>query len=382
MGRPKKQPAQIVKLAVPSGTEDEQNDAIAAAEAALSNGSLSTVEEPEDSQVTPAETEIDDLLSELPDANKVNVYRISQNGMAEYVGTGDPRVVCEQEYIRANYGAGKYRLLIYVKGKYAKVHTLVVGAGIPGAPAIIPHINTNLGGSGEVGLLRQQLEQQHTLMLSIINAKQSGGEKIGDIVAAVSAMQKLTQAPPPADPMGGMNAMLGVISKLMEIAKPEPAVDEKTSWVRFAQEALSALPLVLDRAKGMIQATQAPPTAQAADERGNIAVVTETERASHLLKQGIGFLKGKILKGQDPSDWVTYVLNQLDDSTWRTIALEVINRPWEQLELLDPEMKIEPFVGWFKSFVSELKEAMMNREPEDETGIHDSLENEKKPSVS
>ena len=367
MAKAHKQPAQIIRVAVPSGTEEEQAEATEAAQAAASGVEVHETEQEEQEP----KSELDQLLSEFPDANKCNIYRIANNGIREYVGVGEPRVVCDMEYLRSNYGPGKYNLLIYTDGKFTKNKTLVIGTGIV-PPAVAPGVLPGSAIPTSIeSILREQIVQLNTLVMSILTKQPQSaqGEKISDIVAAVAAVQQMTQPAAPApNPLAGMETMLTIVQKLMDMAGPPAPVDEKTSWVHFAKEALGALPVVLDRVKGVVTAGSGAPSIDSRE----VPVVTEADRAKQLLKQGIGFLKPKILKGEDHEFWVEYVVRQIDDPSWKTIALEICNTPWEQLEVLDSDLTREPYAQWFKAFVAGVKHELLDKDNAAGSGSDDS----------
>ena len=315
------------------------------------NGSNSAIPgvDPESMENVTWDSEEDELLTKIKSqfagnaAIKIKVYKmISGKSNPVFVFASEENV--DEEQLQESYGGGKYALRFFVDGILKHTHYVEV-ADKP------VKLNGNGNGNGagdahvmQVNMLSQQLQWSQQLLLTLL-------AKPGPIQQPPTPMSELAQGWAMINGGGGSSkglsaeSMITLFTKGLEIGAGKSGdMDWKTAAIQTLKEVVPAITSVVAQVKGVpvvpasVIANQAP-----------VAVVPD-----QMLKDGLGFLKPKIIGGMPVGlalDWV--ISNAADYQQFIAIAM---SKSFEDIVKIDPDLANEPFNTWVRQFLDGLKE--------------------------
>lgn len=289
-------------------------------------------------------------------ANRVKVYVMDKNLEEAYVFASEPRQITE-ERIREHYpDGGKFHLKLFNNSHYITMRTVVLTPSITAQAAVNPAINP-AGNNSDINLLREQINRQHEMLLSMIQqaskAAPTAGPGIVEIITAVREMSAL--APKPPDLTTIFPGMLDMMKSFMDLAKdsvPGAESDWKSGLLKVAGNALEKLPLLLGAMK-MGKQPNGPESAAAGPAD-----------ADAMAKAAIDYLKPKALARKNVLVLVDFLADNFDNPEYHQLALVLLNRPFADFEKLDPEIGQEPCKTWFLTLYTELKKVIANESSE------------------
>lgn len=280
-----------------------------------------------------------EILEQFPDAG-ITVKIFDQSGAYRFTPP-DPRNI-DPELIRKRCGAGNFVGRIYINGKYRQPIDIPIGE-------INPDPNdpqkTTPGDSHS-----QFLEK---LLLTILArepqtpANGNPAPTLLEVVQSLSAVDQLR---------GKQESTLDTFIKGIEIGKGMGDGGGAFDWKQelFRLVAGNA-PTILDGVQALVgQVGQrrnppppSPPVTVAApppegEPEGEQTVIPEI-----YYKEGIAFVKGRLLAGMDPDTIINWVYDNRDVQTYQPFLTAILREPFEYFEKIDAEIGQEPFRSKF-----------------------------------
>ncbi len=285
-----------------------------------------------------------------------------------------------EAYIQTNWGEGRYLLRAYKEGTVIGSKTVHIGPPLQknlpqsaAQPVFVSPPTTDPLISMQIEMMREESRLNRDLMLKMIE-KIGGNEKSGATeLAEVMAMLKPVLTPPA--PTGG--SALSLISEAIPLVKQlielgASGGTEKKGWMDTVREIVPEVAGVLKSMSASRMPVQSVPTAPApvAPYPGGTPVAIPAAPAAlanidpqqiQLIRSAIAFLKTRALRDADPNAFVGYVLNTLDDEQSMSIA-KLLERPYDDIAVLDPELVTAVYRPWFEEFFGGLKDALSQRD--------------------
>jgi hypothetical protein len=170
-------------------------------------------------------------------------------------------------------------------------------------------------------------------------------------VEALTMVKTLTPpAPPPVNPIQMITEALPLIKQFVAMMTGREPVED-TGWKGLIKDVISEVPNVMKNI-GMARAGIVQENPPAAAQLPGV-----DPKIMDIMRQGIGFLKTRAVKQADSMIFVDYVMSTLDTDQSMQLA-SLIDRPYEDIAQLDPELLNPVYRPWFTKFFSELKDAL------------------------
>lgn len=255
---------------------------------------------------------------------RVKVYKNTPRG-SEYCCSGTTEI--DEEFL-IQFGGGDYELRVFVDG----VRQDTVFIRIADRPM-------KNGGGGSDDFMRQQM----TFMQSMLAAQKTTAPSspILDVIEAVKSLQGLNAGKDPLD----------LVLKGMELAKNMNGGgtgDWKSGIVDGVKEiAKTAIPVLAAMAQPQQQHVQVQPQQQESPE-----MIQEQQ-----LREGIAYLKGRAMSGMDCNLVIDWVVANSNDPQYTPFIKMVLQQDFDTFIKIDAEIAREPFLSWFRTLHSGLRDA-------------------------
>lgn len=287
---------------------------------------------------SPEEVELAEFMGSIPGGVIIKIYKM-QEGEEAWCGQAEPGIVTEG-YLYRHFGPGRYYLKgimngRYVKGAYKRITIYeppVKPEEMTGKMPVFDHEN------GRTNILLEQINRQHELVLKMI-------EKQGDRKHDMNDLLQLAQ-------IFKDNQKSDVTSALPSMVELFKTVLESTREVATGEDPKMVWPNLVMKAIDKLQ----PMIVQIAQAKGK--EVLQTQDAQQLLARGVAWLKQKAEKGSDPIFYADFIMDNLDDPVYKTIAVNLMNVPFEQFGQIDPEIVKPPLKEWFLKCYNALHEGL------------------------
>ena len=99
----------------------------------------------------------------------------------------------------------------------------------------------------------------------------------------------------------------------------------------------------------------------------NQPVLTQEQAEKQLLGQAIARLKQEAVAGLDPELCVAWISSHQEDVGYRNMAVILLNRQFESLFSVDPDLEKEPLRSWFKKVYDELRKVFIDGDSSQES---------------
>lgn len=271
---------------------------------------------------------------------RVKVYKRTQSNKFAFIFSGGTEI--DEELVKSKGGPGEYELRVFVNGLRQDTVSIVIESEIGGtsaAPALA--INEISGGGADVNGLRRHVEFLEKLVLNGGMAQQQSS--VSELVEAVKALQGLNQGPSPMD----------LLLKGVELAK-EIGVggggsgDWKSTLIESARDVVKAVgPAMVAKTTG-----------------GELPVTPETT-----IRAGIAYLKQRAMAGMPVDLVVDWIIGNANDPQYQPFLTLVFRQDFEKFIELDPELAQEPYLSWFRTLHSGLREAYQNAQVGDDDSV-------------
>lgn len=356
------------------------------------------LEMPEDqpaaaAEITPVAPEVTDSADESlrtfiasfgNNPGKVTIYKYDRNGNAVFCGAGLPGVV-DEEWLQFSYGAGRYQVrLTDDKGRYLRSRIVHIAAGPaddatynppmavpPAAPAAVQPFSPSppMDGAGEYSAIQAEISGMRDLMMKLIDkvvdSRGGGGSSLVELTAAIQAVKEMSA---PASPADQVKEIIGVLKTGIEIGQTGTITGDKPGWLGIVQgvaEALAPVAASLMRRPGQPAPAVHPPSVAPANPPA--AIAQPADPRLDLLRRGINYLKPKARAGKAWETYVDFILDNMEDTEWLPF-LELLDKPYEEIAQVDPDLTTPLYRPWFESFLMGLRNAIAESNASAEAG--------------
>jgi hypothetical protein len=342
--------------------------------------------EPDDAEISPEELPVEDRIRAAfgqvgaSDIVSVQVYVVDRNNMPEQhalsLSPDDLDNIIER--VRAECGAGKYRVRVYKNKRIATQFDFAIWAP---ARAAVPAASAQ---DTAVASMLEAVMKQNAELLQRLTTGAAGAvtvapqtavglqDRIKETVEIVTALKALMPPPPP--PMDFATLLPTIKSGLdffRELVPPGGGGGDDNSLTGLLREGFKmAAPVLAQYAQGALPAPQSPPSM--IDQPPPHAVEHRPpppqNPAAAMLAQPLAYLVSRAAKGSEAEFYAEWALDNLPDAI---DARQFVGTPPEQL--LPFIFEIEPHAAqhreWFAALIAEMKAIVENPEPE--TDEHD-----------
>lgn len=286
-----------------------------------------------------------------------------------------------EAFCQANWGEGRYQLKAYKEGKHQGSRTILVGAPLQKASSALPppviNIPTGVDPSTQLQLemFRQEMAMNRDLMKAMIENMGKGDGKSGSMeLAEVMVMLKGIMPPASSGPnvLEMITQAIPLVKQLIDLGAGGGAAPVEKGWMGTIKDMMPEIGGILKnvmsaRAGGapppQVEMQPAPqPYPQNPPQRiAQPEIPGLSAENLAMLRTALDFFKGRAKINADPSAFVGYVLNTLDNEQSLAIC-KLLERSFEDIAVIDPEI-LEPTVyrPWFEDFFAELKDAITQR---------------------
>lgn len=228
----------------------------------------------------------------------------------------------------------------FIAVEYNAMNEVVRTTPIDIEPKPLTNVPATINGNGELAMLREELSFQRNMVTQMINglfqSKINGNGDQLSMLEMVQVMQGLKD-------LGGKggSSPVDLLIKGMELgAKTNGGGDWKTDLIATAKEVLPPI---------------ANSIAQARQPQGTTRMIQTTTTPADVLKQGIAWIKTKILTGMQPDLAVGMLVQFANDPQYQPILATAIQGDINTFISIDPEIANEPYRSWFTVAIEELK---------------------------
>lgn len=313
-----------------------------------------------------------------------------------------------EAYIQQNWGEGRYLLRAYKEGSVIGSRTVLIGPPLksnapqPAPLSFLPALEK----PGLDPLVLMQLEQMREeaktnreLLMKLIESNMGGSKSGAMELAEVMAILKPVITPPAAAAGGGILEILGaaipLVKQLIDLGAGGGA-QEKPSWMSMVKDLgpdvlrtvgqmmqqrnsvpMQTIPMV----ESYQQNPPAPAVIQPALNQSQIAGIDSNQL--EIIRGYMSYFKEKVRKNASPDTFINLVLDTLDEERSLVIA-NLLDRSYEEIATIDPEILTAVYRPWFEAFFGGLKDALSERDttggeggnpdnPAANEGNHDSI---------
>jgi len=311
---------------------------------------------------TPEEREFSEYLESLgPATNLIKIHKYI-DGVRKYCGRVEPSIIKAEgeEFILRHWGGGKYYLMAFVNSRYMQDGSRLIEIYEPPEDKRI--LSPSVSETGESRLLREEIQRQHEMVLRLLESQkgqQNQSPSLHDIVGALASMKSLV---PPAP---GLDSVLPGLVGLMKFAKEavSDSSSKESSFGSIVEGALKAIPMIFGGLQNMKGNGGQPATQE------NQPVLTQEQAEKQLLGQAIARLKQEAVAGLDPELCVAWISSHQDDAGYRNMAVILLNRQFESLFAVDPDIEKEPLRSWFNRVYTELRKVFIDGNSDQESDL-------------
>lgn len=308
---------------------------------------------------------------------QLNVYQIVRGGISEFRFTVDDVDSFNEAYLQDVCGPGKYAIRLVSNKRIVQTQYVSIGPK-PVMPGTNPPATSNPtydAATIQAQMYKDQLAFTQNLVLALITKANNPAPltPLNELVAGMAAMHQLNGAAGSKDP-------LDLLIKGLEIGKSfngTTAPDWKTELMSTVKEVGG--PIAREIARHQLNGGK--PALPEHTEEGEQPMVSET-----MLKQGLKWMKGKILSGLQVEQAVDWILNNSTDPMYTPFIALAVKGTFEDVVKLDPEIASEPYNSWVRKALTDIKEAYARLSSADDSGsgegdTSDAADNET-PSVA
>ncbi len=299
----------------------------------------------------------------------VRIYKYDDaSNHPRYRMQADPESVSEA-YIQEQLKAGRFLLRVFKEGRAVGSKTVYIGdpplsvqkdnddriTALPAAPApagLDPLLALQLE------TMRQDNQNQKELLFKIIDKLGNNGKSnssITELVEVMTVMKQLNPPPAPENPLKMLADAFPLVEKLIDMVSSGGG-SQKPSWLGLAGDLVKEVPKML----GSIIAAK---NGKAASDVSTSSLAVDSQllqidgEALEGLRQGLFFLKTRAQKNSDPGLFVDLTMDTLDQK--QSLALvSVLERPYEEIAKIDPDLLNPAIRPWFEKFFEVLKNAL------------------------
>ena len=286
-----------------------------------------------DEEIPAENVSVNDDLADFVIVN-TKVYKVNAGEKSFCFQAQEP---VDEVYIQQQYPTGGKFVVVELNAMNQQVRVQHINIEPRPLPA-----TTNGGGDIQTRLLLDELSYSRAMMLKMIegmfNSRQQHAEQtpIGELITAVTGLHNMT-----APKIDAAELILKGMDLGIKANGGNAAGDWKAELVTAAKEVLPA-------AIGAMQVRQ--PTTQ----QQQISMVQTTPAA--LVKQGIEWLKPRIISGMGPDLAVGWVIQNNADPLCQQLIAQAIQGDINSFIQFDAEISNEPYKTWFTNAILQLKE--------------------------
>jgi hypothetical protein len=294
---------------------------------------------------------------------QINIYNVTARGSEFRFTVDDPDILTEA-YIQDVCGAGKYAVRVLKNNIPLKSYYITIGSK-PALPGSIPaQSNPQVDINGmQAQMYRDQAAFMQQMVLALINKETPRSDtSLSDILTGVQTLHGI----------GGGKDPMDLFIKALEIGKSMSGNNGPTDW---KTELISTAKDILAPVAGEIAraALKNPPATdpKALPSAGGFVEEVHNMVPDVVLKQGIKFLKGKIMSGMDVGLATDWILANVDDPTFKPFIELAIRGEFQDFVKLDNELANEPYNSWIREAIKNIKEAYVEIQATTDTGRTD-----------
>jgi hypothetical protein len=310
---------------------------------------------------TPEERDFTEYLESLgPTTNLIKIHKYI-DGTRKYCGRVEPSTmkIEGEEFLLRHWGGGKYYLMAFFNNRYVQDGSRLIEIYEP--PEDKRMMTSSFSENNESKLMREEIQRQHDMVLKLLETKgqQNPGPSLHDIVGALASMKSLV---PPAP---GLDSVLPGLVSLMKFAKEavSDSSSKESSFGSIVEGALKAIPMIFGGLQNMKGNGGQPATQE------NQPVLTQEQAEKQLLGQAIARLKQEAVAGLDPELCVAWISSHQEDVGYRNMAVILLNRQFESLFSVDPDLEKEPLRSWFQRVYTELRKVFIDGNSDQESDL-------------
>ena len=344
---------------------------------------------------SPEDEDIREFLNRFGnEESRVKINKFDHAGHLRFLHECDIDSASET-YIQENWGEGRYKLTLWGPDKsYLTCKTLHIGPGKekPRLDPVIaqePARETPVNGGMELVLqmMIEQNRQSSQLLAELIKAQGSGKSSAAEL-AEIMAILKAGQGS--SDGAGGgvklLVEVMPVVKEIISMASRAGSGGDRT-WLDTIKDAAPDFIAAIKQMavnKGDANAGRAMPPGQYVTPEHTTVSLPEnnppeeftmdlsklpglTKTDALQLRAGIGYLKKQALGRKDPLVFVDFVLNTIDGNQAAGL-LKILDRQYEDVGILDPDLLNPIYRPWFETFFRELKSAISESNNSDGNG--------------
>lgn len=271
------------------------------------------------------------------------VYKINGGAKAFCFQTELP---VDEPYIQNQYPQGGRFLVVEFNANGEQINSDHVD--IEAKPLTAGTVQPNGNGHhSEIAMLRDELTFSRNMILNMIqgmfNSKQNNQTPVSELVQGVQAIHQLS---------GTGKDPVELLVKGIELANKfggnNGGGDWKSDLVSAAKDVLPAAVQMLGNSRQPERIVSAMPV--------NTALPNPTPAG--MLKEGLTWLKSRIIAGQMSPDFAAEMLIQFgsSDPRYQPILVTAIQGNIDNFITVDPDIANEPYRGWFTAAINIVKE--------------------------
>jgi hypothetical protein len=257
------------------------------------------------------------------------VYKLNTTGKSFCFQTTDP---VDEVSIQIQYPTGGK----FIVQEYNSMAQVLNTTHIDIEPKPLAAVANGNGGDIRSQMLLDELAFTRNMMLQLINGLVNNkGQQ------AATPLGELAQAMQVVHQMGSANNPVDLIIKGMELGVKSTggAPDWKAQLVETAKDVLPAVMQTMNSAR-QVQ-PQGPPTM--------------IQAPATMIKQGIDWIKPRIIGGMDTDSAVNWLITNANDPMCNQLLMHAA-QGIESFIAIDPEIANEPYKTWFSNAILALKE--------------------------
>ena len=289
------------------------------------------------------------------------VYKLNTTGKSFCFQTTDP---VDEVSIQIQYPTGGK----FIVQEYNSMAQVLNTTHIDIEPKPLAAVTNGNGGDIRSQMLLDELAFTRNMMLQLINGLvnnkgQQAATPLGELAQAMQVVHQMGSASNPVD----------LIVKGMELGMKSSggAPDWKAQLVETAKDVLPAVMQTLN-------------TRQPQPQQGQAMIAHNTVNGMSLIKQGLDWLKPRIIGGMDTDSAVNWVIANANDPICNQLLMHAA-QGIESFVAIDPEIANEPYKTWFSNAIQALKEwyaAQSANQDDNDGGIGDDTNAPNDESVS
>lgn len=263
---------------------------------------------------------------------RVKVYKQGPRGM-EYCFSGGTEI---DEDIIQGYGGGSYELRVFVNGVRQDTVPIIIAER---PKTMLPNVSNASAPANnydpDIAYMKRHMEFLEKMVMNG-GVGNSGNSSMVELVEAVKALNGLSNGKDPMDMM-----LRGI--ELAKELNTGVSGDWKSALIdSFRDIAKSVAPVLVAKSQGMDMA-----------QNNQESVSPEAT-----IRNGIGYLKSRVVSGLHPDLVIDWILNNSNDPQYHPFLQMVFKSDFEEFIKIDSEIAQEPYLSWFRTLHAGLREAV------------------------